>query len=177
MAFKGDANLRGVKKLSNFLADARAEVRDVVNDRELAELMLERIKRRFDTKYGPDGKRWKPLSQNSRFKRNNPDRSDILVDSGRLRDAVRIVGARAKTGIRANVANVVRIGVTGGKQGAKAAVHQFGGYSGLAKAPIPARPFLGFGVTDVKILQQKIRERFKKVESRRGRNPVRIKDK
>ena len=99
---------------------------------ELAAEALRQHQRRFSRREAPDGTPWAPR------KREAPH--PLLEDTGRLRRSMRgVVGGRRDE----------RIDVKAGHGMVYPAVHQHGSQ----KLNIPARPFLGFGESDIEQLR------------------------
>lgn len=103
----------------------------------LAETVRKQTIRRFATKTAPDGSKWAPLKPSSVRGRRTP--SDILVDTGRLRNSIasKVYGNTAEIGTN----------VFYGK------FHQFG------TRKMVARPFLGISPSDAAELRR-VAERF-----------------
>ena len=145
-----------VTKLKNKLADIAAIPTLLFAQGRIEKLLLGRTKDRFkplgatrNAQRDPSGRLWRRLSPDYRKKTVRP----ILVVSGTLRDAIRIVRSNLQdqvalsspTGARA------RIGVPRNSPAAKyARIHQFGGRAGRnSKVRIPQRRFLGIGREDI----------------------------
>lgn len=150
MAFsRQDIRIAGARALQDRLKDIRALPKTIANDPRIPEAIIERQKRRFVTKKGPDGRRWRQLSSEFFKRKFNPTKSDILVDSGALRDSIGVTGRRGRvTGLG------FRIGITQSRLVGRGELHQTGGRSPLTGGPIPARPFLGIAKEDVTIVER-----------------------
>ena len=127
-------------------------------DGDIRDFLVNSQRNRFKTKTAPDGSPWAPLSQ-VQIRRSNSNFSQVLVDTGDLRDSVGVVESRNQFSLRRNTGAGFRIGVLGDR--AKALTHQFGGRSPLTGGAIPARPFLGINTADLQgvanILERKLR--------------------
>jgi phage virion morphogenesis protein len=131
---------------------------------EVGNVMVERIKKRFDTKRGPTGAPWRKLNPMTiRLRKRNKNPRDILVDTGRLRDSIGILG-RKRTGLVAATDAGIKVGVVGNVP--YAATMQFGGISSLTGGPVPARPFIGLNSEDVKaikkVMERRLQQHLKK---------------
>lgn len=116
--------------------------------RAVGEEMVERIKRRFETSTGPDGEKWRPLSDvtigmiESRLGKSYRRKDGALNKRGETRMAARKPLIDTKT-----LMGSTRWSVSGGtltisNSQAYAAIHTFGGKAGKnRKVTIPARPF------------------------------------
>lgn len=135
---------------------------------EVGNVMVKRIKRRFDTKRGPTGAPWRKLHPMTlRLRRVNRRRPrDILVDTGKLRDSIGILG-RKRTGLVASTDAGIKVGVVGNVP--YASLMQFGGISSLTGGTVPARPFIGFNNEDVKAIKQVMERRLKKHLKSKGK--------
>ena len=101
---------------------------------DLGEMLLDSTRQRFETKTAPDGTAWKPLKP-STLKRK-AGRGSLLVLEGYLRDLMR--------------AEADDDSVEVGSAQIYAALHQFGGTSGMSPgaAAVEARPPLGLSIED-----------------------------
>lgn len=101
---------------------------------DLGEMLLDSTRQRFATKTAPDGSAWKPLKP-STLKRKK-GRGSLLVLDGYLRDLMR--------------AEADDESVEVGSAQVYAALHQFGGTSGMSPgaAAVEARPSLGLSIED-----------------------------
>lgn len=150
MAFKSvNITVAGSRTLRERLLAIRDLPKTVAKDPRIEDTLVERTKKRFDTKKAPDGRRWKTLSRLF-FKRvQNQDRTDILVDTGSLRDSIGVTGRRGTaTGLG------FRIGITNPRLFGRASTHQSGGISALTGGRVPARPFIGVSRQDVTIIER-----------------------
>ena len=159
MAITGGAKVRGSFLLRAKLLALGLAVRTFGKDEDLKDLVVKRTKQRFDktgkeAKRSPDGVPWAPLTTSGRWHtlRGNKDRSDILRDSGALRDAITVTRQNLGPAV-VNTGSGFRVGVEG-EPARYAGVHQRGGRSNIGGHRIPARPFLGVSGGDVKAVQK-----------------------
>ena len=153
MVAKAEVTLVGAKLLRQRLQTVRDLPRDISRDPRIPQTIIDRTKDRFRTKRGPDGRRWKALSRKWDFSRTrgNPNRGDILVDTGDLRDSI---GVTSKFGTATGLG--FRIGVDAEQRG-KAATHQRGGVSPYTGRRIPPRRFLGISPQDATIVERLVK--------------------
>lgn len=147
----------GTKALGRKLTAYTASFATIFGGNRLENLLLERTKERFEPKgsnpnaqRSPFGDYWLPLSPETNRK-TNTNTSQLLVDSGQLRDAITIVrGNMRQAAIESPGGGGFTIGVLSSSSAADyAALHQFGGFAGKNnKVFIPARPFLGISKQD-----------------------------
>ncbi len=96
---------------------------------DIAEMLLESTKQRFDDKQSPDGTLWAALAPKTIRRKKKPG-SSILVESGMLIDQLVTESDGHHAAIGSNMIY--------------AATHQFG----AEERNIPARPFLGLSAQD-----------------------------
>ena len=124
MAVRITVDLRDLETLTVYLAGAGSRDLSALTA-ELAQQTVDQTSRRYDKRQAPDGKSWPPRKDNLPH--------PLLEKSGRLRRSIQV---------RALQEREATIGTAGVPY---AAVHQHGS----RKRNIPARPFLGWGGSDL----------------------------
>jgi len=155
------AKVTGVVDLNSKIGALRAAVISITAGKQVQDLLISRIKKRFITKIGPDGKRWKDNSPTTqRLRRRAGKRANYpLVSSGELRKSIKVIRGRIASGATGLVTNS-RFGFRIGSALPYANVQHRGGFSnwpGRARR-IPARPFLGIGPQDVTAVEGLMRK-------------------
>jgi phage virion morphogenesis protein len=114
----------------------------------VGEEMVERIKRRFETSTGPDGEKWRALSDvtigliESRLGKSYRRKDGALNKRGETRMAARKPLIDTQTLMGSTRWSVSAGTLTISNSQAYAAIHTFGGKAGRnRKVTIPARPF------------------------------------
>lgn len=156
-SFSMQVRVEGIPDLArrfNALLHVAADRRPTM--RRIGAAILFSTQRRFERQRGPDGDRWRPLSEATRLRRLGGKRRayrksgelraaaarrlglmQILRDTGRLYSSLTWRATNDEARVGTNV-------VYGG-------IHQFGGQAGRGrKTTIPARPFLGLSDDDVR---------------------------
>lgn len=129
-----DASLRG---LFDRLIAAGEDLSPVMAD--IAEGWLAHTQDRFDTQTAPDGRKWDPISDDHRRRKQaRGQRQDILQMEGNLRDFLHQDYGSDYARVSAQPLPY-------------AAIHQFGGTPGMSAgaAAIPARTYLGASDDDL----------------------------
>lgn len=106
---------------------------------DIAEGWMHRIQDRFDTQRAPDGSAWAPLSEKYKQRKTRAGYPEtLLYMEGRLRNELR-------PDYGTDFAEVATAPLP------YAALHQFGGTSGMSPGPaaVPARPYLGASPEDL----------------------------
>ncbi|WP_297830902.1 phage virion morphogenesis protein [Thermomonas sp.] len=106
---------------------------------DIAEGWMHRTQDRFDTQRAPDGSAWAPLSEKYKQRKRRAGYPEtLLYMEGRLRNELR-------PDYGPDFAAVATAPLP------YAALHQFGGTSGMAPGPaaVPARPYLGASPEDL----------------------------
>jgi len=153
MAINATARLIGADAVKKRIQAVRDFPRSVAQDPRIADLLVERTRDRFRTKRAPDGSRWRALSRTFFKRKVNPDRADILVDRGDLRDSI---GVTKRQGLATGFG--FRIGVTDPRQRGKLATHQRGGRSAITGGVVPARPIIGISPQDVTFVERLVKK-------------------
>jgi hypothetical protein len=165
--------VRNTSKLLAKLAAVKGGVHSILGQGKLEAFMLRRVQMRFAPRNGnaqaqrsPDGKPWKQLKERSRRK-HNQNRSQVLVDSSALRNAIKVVRSnlRSEAALASPTGAGFYIGVDkGGEVGKYARIQNNGGWSGvLHKSHIPSRRFLGVSAADIKAVDSLIKRSLLKV--------------
>jgi len=131
-AFKIDVDIddRILRRALRRLEAAGADLTPALKD--IGEALLLSTQQRFSDQVDPDGRPWKPLSDEYRRRKKHPK---ILTETTNLRGRI--------------VWQLVLGGVEVGTDVVYAAIHQFGGRAGRElAAEIPARPYLGISAQD-----------------------------
>jgi len=166
------SKITGVSKVKQVFSRITTGVQSVLAKKRLEDLLLKRTLERFDPpgsrKYAqkapPIGKPWAPLSPYTRRKKN-VNRSQKLVDTGKLRSSIGIVKRNMEGSVlQSPTGGGFSIGIKPGSKASKyARIHQFGGYAGVnRKVYIPARRYLGIDKTDIVSVQRLVNNIMKK---------------
>ena len=127
-------------------------VRESFGQKRIENLIIRRTKDRFAPPGSsaraartPAGRPWEPLHSSTRERRRvNVTGRELLVDTGQLRNSIRVL-----SGTLANaVGTPSGLGVNIGSNDPKAAIHQRGGVNEQGRM-VPARPFIGISQADV----------------------------
>jgi phage gpG-like protein len=140
--------------------------RNVVSD-----MLIERIRRRFTTKRDLKGHPWRAIVAGN-FPRTTaptggavlrPTRSQVLVNTGLLRDSIKRVGKGERTPLKKNTGAGFRIGVVG-PASIWGTIMQKGGMSflpGIRGHRIPPREFLGITKKDADDVLKSMRDQIR----------------
>lgn len=154
MVIRDSHYVNGAARLGRRINTIRTNLNLPDVTREVANLMLRRVKDRFDSEVTPDNMPWKKLKDSTlRIKRQlGYGGAKKLVRTGELRDAIKIIrGGGSATYF--NTGAGVRIGVQEPEKAKVAKIQNDG------NKRIPARRFLGVGRLDVKAVDSLLRRK------------------
>jgi len=162
MVVRARARLTGRKALLKKYRRIASQLPGIVADKDgvIADIVVRHIQERFETKQGPDGTPWPALAEGN-FPRGNPDKKDILRDSGKLSKSIGVASSGFVSSIRGNTGFGFRVGVLGNLPYAR--TMQSGGASPLTGGKVPARPFMGVSDEMVEDAISHVQERVAKV--------------
>ena len=151
----------GATKLKARIQTITAALALPVLTNEIGQLLLRRTLTRFDEEVDPDRKPWAPLAKTTLERRRRAggySGKKILVQTGVLRSAIRIIRGDASGAIYTNTGAGVRIGVGDESVTGRAAAHQKG-------IGVPRRKFLGVGPLDIRAVDGLMRRAARNVEN------------
>lgn len=152
--------VKGADKLKTRIATIRTNLALPEMTDAIGQLLLARTLRRFDREVDPDNVPWKPRAESTMKRReraNYPPDSPLLVETGGLRNAIRLIrGGRGTVSV--NTGAGVRIGVQDTQIAKRAGAHQRG------YGHIPQRRFLGIGRLDIKAIDSLLRRKAEQLE-------------
>lgn len=152
MVVRDSQFVNGAARLSRRIATIRTKLNLPDVTAEVGNLMLRRVKDRFNAEVNPDNMRWAPLKESTlRVKRalGYGDQRK-LVRTGTMRDAIQIIAGGASSTFF-NTGAGVRIGIQDPEVAKYATIQNNG------NKRIKARRFLGVGRLDVKAVDSLLR--------------------
>lgn len=162
-------SVSGATKLHRRLGRVTVGVDNLLGKGRLEGFLLRRVKERFKPPGGkiaqrdPSGNPWAKLKDGTK-RRINLNRSQVLVESGKLRDAIQIVRSNLSSisALASPTGAGFYIGIPLGHEVAKyARLHNNGGRTGKG-VRIPRRRFLGISREDVKAVDNLLRREMRK---------------
>ncbi|RLA05770.1 MAG: hypothetical protein DRQ47_00325 [Gammaproteobacteria bacterium] len=168
--FEFSANMTGAQRVRSMIKTAINATGAILGDKVITKKILKMQQDRFATsgiraQKSPDGVPWAKLSDNTK-RRRNPNRSQVLTDTDKLRKAIVVARDGLKSALKAGTghAEVAVRHVQNRQIGKDGSVNvrytdeygshlQNGFVSSWGGARVPARPFLGIGKQDAKEIE------------------------
>lgn len=155
----------GVQKLGRRIATIRAAFSLPVLTDQIQDLLVRRVKDRFEKERDPDGQPWAPLEEPTLARRRRAggrSGQKILTQSRELRDSIRAIRTVMGDSFATNTGAGFRIGVVGDAHLlAKARAHNYG----VPSRKLKQRRIFGIGAADVKAVDGLLRRIADKMES------------
>jgi len=150
----------GQQALVTKLKRIRLGLPDVVESDEAKQLLVRRIRARFDAQRGPDNSAWEPLKPRTveiKKRIGAPKPQQALYRFGALRDSIGVIRGRNAGLLTSNTGLGFRVGVTDPEVAWYARVQNYG------TDRIPARPFMGLNELDIRAYRSLASRKLKKL--------------
>lgn len=138
--------VRGAAKIAKRIRTIQARTQIALHSGLLEDLLLRRIKDRFERQVDPDGRPWPRAAASTLKRKTNPK---LLQRSGTLLRSIAIIRVNNR-GLAVATGAGFRIGVTDPEAARYGRFHQFG-------IGVPQRRFLGIGELDRKAVDSLLR--------------------
>lgn len=150
----------GQQSLIRKLKRVRLGLPGVIENDEAKQLLVRRIRARFDSQVDPDNQPWEPLKPRTveiKKRLGAPKPNQALYRWGALRDSIDVISGSNAGLFSMNTGLGFRIGVTDPDVAAYARIQQYG------NSRIAARPFLGLNELDIKSYRSLASRKLKKL--------------
>lgn len=148
---------RGAEKIRRRIQAIQAGTAVALNPDNLENLLVRRIKQRFDRAVDADGRAWPPLAERTVLLKKNAAHQDPLKRTGLMYDSIRRIRKGSADKFAVSTGAGFRIGVDNEVASVYARLMNNGFFHVRAKRWIPARRFLGIGELDRKAVDNHLR--------------------
>lgn len=149
----------GADKLLQRIRNARNTAIGIVADREIAELLAKRMRKRFEQQIDPDDNPWPALSEATvkrKQRKGYKNPKAALQATGRLLGALKVIQGSNAGLLGNNTGASMRIGVADPVAAQYGRIHNYG-YG------VEQRRFIGIGNKDVRAVRDLIRRKMKSI--------------
>lgn len=164
-----NVKIKGLNSTTRVLEAVRLGIHDALGKDKIEKFLLKRALARFERRgrnqhaqKDPEGRPWPPIRQESMRGRHNRHPSQALVDTGTLRDSIKVLERKVDQHSLATGFGGIVIGIP---KSSKA--YRYGLKHNSGSGRIPKRQFLGVGNPDYKpialMLRKSIVDRLKRV--------------